>query len=151
MKKLFTILMMSFLVLSACSKGGEDGVRTGKYGMMSEETPQYRAVVFLRAVYDDDNIDRVVEMSTKRLGRIIKGFHTNKNVQRQLFSLRLDTMSTEPVSGGSMLFSERQEKADIEMKIIGHYGGKKITELKTLSLVKVGGDWKVDDVTDTVP
>mgnify|MGYP000035102628 CR=1 FL=1 len=151
MKKLFIVVVMSFLVLSACSKSGEDGVRTGKYGMMSEDTPQYRAVVFLRAVYNDDNIDRVVEMSTKRLGRIIKGFHTNKNVQRQLFSLRLDTMNTEPVSGGSMLFSERQEKANIEMKIIGYYEGDKITDLKTLSLIKVSGDWKVDKVSNTVP
>lgn len=150
MKKLFLTLLVSALVLSACSKNGEE-VKAGRYGMMGDDTPQYTAVLFMRAVYNDKNLDRVIEMSSKRFARIVKGYHTNKNVQRQVFSLRLDSMTTEPVSGGSMLFSERQEKADIEMKIIGQYNGDKIIELKTLAMLKEDGDWKVDRVLNTVP
>ena len=60
-------------------------------------------------------------------------------------------METEPVSGGSLLFSERLEKAEIEMKITGEYNGDNIYETKTLSMVKIKGKWKVKDVTNTVP
>jgi len=150
MKKLFIAVLLGMFLLSACSKNGEE-VRAGKYGMMGDDTPQYTAVLFMRAVYNDKNLDRVIAMSSKRFKRIVKGYHTNKNVQRQVFSLRLDSMVTEPVSGGSMLFSERQEKADIEMKITGEYNGNKIIELKTLSMLKEDGDWKVDKVLNTVP
>lgn len=138
-------------MLSACSSPDEEEIRAGKYGMMSSDTPQYTAILFLRAVYNDKNLDRTVSLSTERFGRILKGHYTNSNVQRQVFNLRLDTMKAEPVSGGSLLFSELQEEAEIEIKIVGHRGNDKIFELKTLSMVKINGDWKVTEVRSTVP
>lgn len=119
--------------------------------MMSDGTPQYTAVLFMRAIYNENTLDKALSMSTDRFARILKRYHTNKNVQRQIFNLRLDTMETEPVSGGSLIFAERQKEAKIDMKIIGHYNGKKIIELKTLSMIKEGGEWKVFAVTNTVP
>lgn len=143
-------LFLSIFLLAGCGSG-EDEVKAGKYGMMSNDTPQYTAVLFLRAIYNEDNLNKAVALSTERYGRILKGYHTNKSVQRQVFNLRLDDMVTEPVSGGSLLFNERLETAEIEMKITGNYNGDKIYELKTLSMVKIKGDWKVKDVNDTVP
>ena len=144
------MIVLSSLLL-ACSKNNDEVVRAGKYGMMSSGTPQYTAVLFMRAIYNEKTLTKAVSMSTPRFGRILKGYHTPKSVQRQVFNLRLDTMTTEPVSGGSMIFTELQEEAEIEMKIIGTYNRNKITELKTLSMVKVNGDWKVNKVSNTVP
>ena len=149
--KRILLVMIACCTLIACSSPDEEEIRAGKYGMMSSDTPQYTAILFMRAVYNDKNIDRVVRLSTKRFGRIIKGHYTNSNVQRQVFNLRLDRMEAEPVSGGSLLFSELLENAEIEIKIIGYRGDKKITELKTLSMVKISGDWKVKGVSNTVP
>jgi hypothetical protein len=153
MKKLWLLLLTFSIVsiLSACSSPDEEEIRAGKYGMMGSDTPQYSAILFMRAVYNDKTLDRAVSLSTERFGRILKGHFTNSNVQRQVFNLRLDTMEAEPVSGGSLLFSEAQEEAEIEIKIIGYRGTNKIFELKTLSMVKVKGDWKVKSVSSTVP
>lgn len=153
MKKLLLLLFTSaaLILVQACSSPDEEEIRAGKYGMMSSDTPQYTAILFMRAVYNDKNLDRVVSLSTERYGRILSGFYTNKNIQRQVFNLRLDSMQAEPVSGGSLLFSELQEEAEIEIKIIGMRGNDKIVELKTLSMVKIKGDWKVKDVNNTVP
>lgn len=143
------LFLVAITALMGCSQGEE--VSAGRYGMMSNDTPQYTAVLFMRAVYNEKTLDKAVGMSTARFGRIIKGHHTNRGVQRQVFNLRLDSMTTEPVSGGSLLFTELQDKAEIEMKIDGTYNGKKVVDLKTLSMVKVKGDWKVDAVSNTVP
>lgn len=143
-------LFVSLFLLVACDSG-EKEVKAGKYGMMGSDTPQYTAVLFLRGIYNEADLKKAVSLSTERYGRILSGYHTNKNVQRQVFRLRLDTMIAEPVSGGSLLYNERVEKAEIEMKITGHYKKDKIYELKTLSMVKIKGDWKVQNVTDTVP
>lgn len=148
--KYVTSLFICVFMLVGCGSGEEE-VKAGKYGMMSDDTPQYNAVLFLRAIYNEQDLTKAVSLSTERYGRILKGYHTNRNVQRQVFNLRLDTMETEPVSGGSLLFSERLETAEIEMKITGEYDGDTIYELKTLSMVKIKGDWKVKDVNNTVP
>lgn len=149
MKYVASLFICVFLLVGCGS--GENDVKAGKYGMMSSDTPQYNAVLFLRAVYNEEDLTKVIELSTERYGRILKGYHTNRSVQRQVFNLRLDDMVTEPVSGGSLLFNERLESAEIEMKITGSYNGEKIYELKTLSMVKVKGDWKVKDVNNTIP
>lgn len=138
---------MAISCLFACSSDKEK-VSAGKYGMMSDDTPQYAAVLFMRAIYNEDSLDKAIEMSTERFARILKGHHTNKNVQRQVFNLRLDSMSSEPVSGGSLLFNEKQTKAKIDMKIEGKYDGDKVLDLKTLSMVKIKGEWKVESVRD---
>lgn len=148
MKYLASVLIVISL-LSGC--GGQQSTKAGKYGMMGSDTPQYNAVLFLQAIYNEKSLDTAVSLSTERYGRILKGFHTNKSVQRQVFSLRLDTMEAEPVSGGSLILNENLVKAEIEMKITGTYGNNNVFELKTLSMVKERGDWKVKGVKNTVP
>lgn len=151
MKLIFTYISI-FLLLVACSGQNDPNVPRGKYGLLSKETPQYNAVLFVRSIYLEPNLDKAVELSTERFGRILRGYHTNKNVQRQLLNLRLDDVTeTEPVTGGAQLFTERKEQATIEVKIIGNYNGKKHIELKTLSMVNIKGDWRVNKVSNTVP
>jgi hypothetical protein len=138
-------LLVALSLFTGCDDNSQS-IKAGKYGMMGSDTPQYNAVLFLRAVYNEDKLDTAVSLSTARYGRILKGYHTNKTLQRQAFSLRLDRMVAEPVPGGSLLFNERLKKASIEMKITGQYNNDKVFELKTVSMVKVGGDWKVEAV-----
>ena len=142
------LVLLSLLV--GCSDD-KQSIKAGKYGMMGSDTPQYNAVLFLRAIYNEPKLDKAVNLSTERYGRILKGYHTNRSVQRQVFSLRLDSMEAEPVSGGSLIQNENLKKAEIEMKITGHYNNDKIFDLKTLSMVKVSGNWKVEGVNNTVP
>ncbi|MFT6267570.1 MAG: hypothetical protein ACJAVV_000368 [Alphaproteobacteria bacterium] len=149
MKYVASLFVVLFL-LNGCSDGKEV-VNAGKYGMMGNDTPQYNAVLFLRAIYNEKSLDKAISLSTERYGRILRGYHTNKSVQRQAFSLRLDSMVAEPVSGGSLILNERIKEAEIEMKITGQYNNDKIYELKTLSMVKVSGNWKVKGVSNTVP
>ncbi len=149
MKQLLA-LFISMSILFSCTND-EEVVKAGKYGMMGSDTPQYTAVLFMRAIYNEKTLDKAIALSSDRFARIIKSQYTNNTVQRQIFNLRLDTMETEPVSGGSLLFNEKLSKADIEMKIIGTYNGNKVTELKTLSMVRESGDWKVTAVNNTVP
>jgi hypothetical protein len=148
--KYIASLFIALCLLVGCGSG-KDSIKAGKYGMMGSDTPQYTAVLFLRAVYNEKKLDKALSLSTERYGRILKGYHTNKSVQRQVFNLRLDTMESEPVSGGSLLVNDSMSKAEIEMKITGQYNGDTIFELKTLSMVKIKGEWKVKRVSNTVP
>ncbi|MFC3120260.1 hypothetical protein [Agaribacter flavus] len=150
MKKYVSLLLLAVIFIVAC--GSEDEkIRAGRYGMMGEETPQYAAIMFMNAVYTEDTLDKAVKLSTERFGKVLSAYYTPKTVQRQVFNLRLDEMEAEPVSGGALLLSEAQDEAEIEVKIIGYYQNNKVTELKTLSMIKVKGNWKVAKVRNTVP
>ncbi|MFC4699252.1 hypothetical protein ACFO4O_03655 [Glaciecola siphonariae] len=145
------VSLLSALFLTACSGDNKEEISAGRYGMMSTDTPQYTAIVFMRAIYNEPTLDKALTMSTERFARIMQNHHTNKNVQRHLLNLRLDTMQVDPVSGGTLILSDKQKEADIEVKIVGQYDGDQIVDLKTISMVRKGGKWLIEDITNTIP
>jgi hypothetical protein len=149
--KYILIILISLLLLSACDEDTEEDISTGRYGMMSTDTPQYAAILFTRAIYNDPTLDGAITLSDERFGRILQNHHTNKNVQRHMLNLRLDEMTVEPVSGGTLLFSDKQKHAEIEVKIVGYLGGEQVADLKTISMVRVSGKWQVVGIKNTIP
>jgi hypothetical protein len=144
------LLCLVTLTVTACNKP-EREIKAGRYGMMSDETPQYAALVFIMVIYEDDNLDSALKMSTDKFARLLKSYHTTSGVQRHILNLRLTQMTVEPVSGGFEGITEYKKEATVDVKIIGTYNHKKITELKTISMVKESGDWKIAGVSNTVP
>ncbi len=149
--KYILISLLSVLLLAGCSGDNSEDINAGRYGMMSTDTPQYTAIVFMRAIYQDKNLDAAIELSDERFARILKNHHTNKNVQRHMLNLRLDEMTVDPVSGGTLILSDVQKEADIEVKIVGKFEGEQVVDLKTLSMIRDGGKWLVVDIKNTIP
>jgi hypothetical protein len=144
------LLCLVTLTVTACNQP-EREIKAGRYGMMSGETPQYAALVFIMVIYEDENLDSALKMSTDKFARLLKSYHTNSGVQRHILNLRLSEMTVEPVSGGFEDITEFRKQATVVVKIIGTYNHKKITELKTISMVKESGDWKISGVSNAVP
>ncbi len=152
MNKFCKVILLCLVTLNvaSCNKP-EREIQAGRYGMMSDGTPQYAALVFIMSVYEDDNLDEAIKISTDKFGRLLKSYHTNRGVQRHILNLRLTEMTVEPVSGGFRGMTEFKQEASVEVKIIGTYNNKKIVDLKTISLVKESGDWRISGVSNTVP
>ncbi|MBT1449516.1 hypothetical protein KJ365_01370 [Glaciecola sp. XM2] len=149
--KVFLAVLSAIVFLFGCSQKAEEEVSAGRYGMMSTDTPQHTAVMFIRAIYNEETLDKAVELSDERFGRLLLNQHTNRNVQRHVLNLRLDDISVDPVSGGTLLYSEKQVDADIEVKIVGTFDYEQIVDLKTISMIRESGQWKVIDVKNTIP
>lgn len=150
MNKTFKIILLCFvaLTLTGCSKP-EREIKAGRYGMMSDETPQYAALVFIMAIYEDKNLDAAIAVSSDKFARLLKSYHTNSSVQRHVLNLRLSEMTVEPVSGGFEGITEFKKEATVDVKIIGTYNNKKIIQLKTISMIRESGDWKIVGVSNT--
>lgn len=133
-------------LITAFLLGCEKEERIGRYGMLDENTPEYAAVLFIRGIYSDKNIDRALAISTERLRKILKRYHTNKNVQRHIFNLKYDTVEVTPQSSQSVGRSEYSDSAVITLFFSGTYNGDKVEDLRTLELIKVNGEWKIDKV-----
>ena len=53
--------LFTVLILSGCGEK-EEGI--GRYGMLDESTPEYTTVKFLKSVYEDDNLDTAIQLSS---------------------------------------------------------------------------------------
>lgn len=129
----------------------DDGLRAGRYGMMSDGTPQYTALKFTQAIYQEKDLESALALTTKRFSKVIAAYHTPRNVQRQVFNIRFDEVEAEVVAGGTLLGIDSRKDAEIEIKLDGHYMGERKWDLKTILLVKESGNWKVAAVKEAVP
>lgn len=152
MNNVLKVVFLCFiaLTLSACQKP-EREIKAGRYGMMSDETPQYAALYFVLSVYEDPNLDNAMKVSTDKFASLLKSYHTNSGVQRHILNLRLDEVMVEPMSGGFQDITDFKKEATVDVKIIGSYNNKKIIQLKTISMIRESGDWKIVGVSNTVP
>ncbi|MBF7072769.1 hypothetical protein ISG33_05060 [Glaciecola sp. MH2013] len=152
MKVCIRVILLCCLALTvvACSKPAKE-IKAGRYGMMSDETPQYAALVFIMAIYEEESLDEALKYASPKLSRLMKSYHTNSGVQRHLLNLRLDEMVVEPVSGGFQGITEFKKEASVDVKISGTYNNKRIIDLKTISMVKISGDWKITGIKNTIP
>lgn len=142
MSRVFTTALIVFtLTLTGCLKEDKQGL--GRYGMLNEGTPEYTAVAFLTNIYEGENINLAADLSTESLSRVIRSYHTNRNVQRHLLNLRYDTVIIKPQSANRVGRSEFAEKATITVFLSGMLHDDKIEDIRSLDLVKEHGDWKV--------
>ena len=135
---LFTVVF-----LTAC---GEKEKGIGRYGMLDESTPEYVTVVFLQSIYEDDNLDLAMRLSSDRLARILKKYHTNRNVQRHLLNLKYESVTITPQSNNSVGRSEFAEKSTITVFLSGQYDNDKVKDIRSLDLEKIDGEWKVTKI-----
>ncbi|MCW8092453.1 hypothetical protein [Alteromonas sp. ASW11-130] len=142
MQKKWTFYVFATLfILTSC--GGEKEKGLGKYGMLDESTPEYAAVRFMTSIYQDDNIDAAVSLSTPKMARILSRYHTNRNVQRHLLNLKFDTVEITPEERSRVGRSEFSEKATITLFFSGTLNANKQEDLRRVDLVRENGQWLV--------
>ena len=142
----YTRYFVTFLFIIFLTGCEEQDKEVGPYSMLNKGTPEYSAVQFIRSIYEDDDLDVAISLSSDRLGRILKKYHTNRNVQRHLFNLKYDTVVITPQSSNRVGRSEFAEKATITVFLSGMYDGDKIEDMRSLDLINEDGEWKVSRI-----
>ncbi|RDV27591.1 hypothetical protein DXV75_04725 [Alteromonas aestuariivivens] len=140
---LFPVFLAMVLSLAGC---GEKEPGVGRYGMLDESTPEYTAVRFMRSIYHEDSVDVAISLSTESMARVLKNYHTNRNVQRHVMNLTFDSVEITPEGGSNVGRTEYAQKATITVFFSGMKNEERTEDLRRVDLVKVDGDWKIDRV-----
>jgi hypothetical protein len=145
MLKNISFIIVIALLISACEKGpAKQG--GGKFGMLDSNVPEFAAIEFFEHVYHSKNLEGAIKLSTPKMERLIRSYHTNKSVQKHILNMRFDTVTikTNSRSAGRNEFAK---KAEVSLLFIGKLRGNIMKDLRVVELVKVDNDWKVDAVS----
>lgn len=140
------ILLLCFAIfaLQACDTNKKKGA--GKYGMMDTNTPDYAAVAFFEYIYRDTNLNNALAMSTPRMAKILKSYHTNRNVQRHVIDLTYDEVEIQPDTGNSVGRNEFAKSAVVTLFFTGTIHGDRVEDIRIVEMVRIDGKWLVDRV-----
>lgn len=144
LKKTIFVLMFTVLLI-ACDKT-PDKKGGGKFGMLSSSNPEFVAIEFFEHIYSSNRLEGATELSTPKMARLLKSYHTNKSVQKHVFNMRFDKVIIKPLSRSAGR-NEFAKDAQISLFFEGELNGDILKDKRLVELIKVGNDWKVDNVS----
>lgn len=139
LKNISFILIFTFM-FSACNS--EDS----KFGRSDTDTPEHAAIQFFEHIYHHKTIDGAIEVSTPKMARLLRSYHTNKGAQKNVLNMRFDTVALKPKTRNAGR-SEFATETKIAMFFVGELDGKIIKDLRDVKLIKVNKKWQVDEVS----
>lgn len=146
-KSIFALFFIPLMVfLQACDSGPKAGKGAGKYGMMDDNTPDYAAVAFFQHIYQDKKLTAALKLSTPRLAKVLKAYHTNRNVQRHVFNLVFDEVVIQPDTGNTIGRNEFAKSAVVTLFFSGTRNGDRYEDIRVIEMVRQNKTWLVDKV-----
>ena len=147
MLKKTPFIVFLVLLVSACDRGADkDQQGGGKFGMLDTNIPEYAAEQFFTHIYNDDDISGALKLSSPRMGRLLKSYRTNRNVQRHVFNMPFDTVEIKQLSGNAGR-NEFAKDAKVTIFFEGELDGKILKDLRAVKLLRIDKEWKVDEVS----
>jgi len=145
MLKNIGVIFIFAILFSACDKappkqGG------GKFGMLDSGNPEFAAIEFFDHIYHSKGIEGAINVSTPKMERLLRSYHTNKGVQKHVLNMRFDRVTIQPRSRSAGR-NEYAKEAQISLFFEGELDGDIFKDMRLVELLKVGNDWKVDEVS----
>jgi hypothetical protein len=144
LKKISFILIFAAL-FCACNpepakKGG------GKFGMLNSDNPEFAAISFFDHIYHSKGLKGAIKLSTPKMERLLRSYHTNKAVQKHVLNMRFDKVNIK-TSSRSAGRNEFSKDAKISFIFNGELHGDIVKDMRIVALIKDDDGWKVDEVS----
>lgn len=140
----YFVALLLLVILQGCDSGSNKGSGAGKFGMMDTNTPEYSAIEFFEYIYNDKKLDNALAMSTPRMAKLLKSYHSNRNVQRHVFDLVYDEVTIQPQPGNSFGRNEFAESAIVTLFFSGTLHDNKVEDIRVVEMVRKDGKWLID-------
>jgi hypothetical protein len=145
MLKNISFFLIFVILVSACEKspvkkGG------GKFGMLGRNLPEFAAIGFFEHIYNSQDLEGAVRLSTPKMGRLLRSYHTNRGVQRYVLNMQFDKVAIESKSRITGR-DEFGKTAQISLFFEGELNGDVLKDIRLVELIKIGESWKVDEVS----
>jgi hypothetical protein len=114
--------------------------------MLNNGNPEFAAIEFFDHIYRSNGLEGAIELSTSKMGRLLRSYHTNRGVQKHVLNMRFDKVTIQPKSRSAGR-NEFAKDAQISLFFEGELDGDILKDIRLVTLVKVGKDWKVDEVS----
>lgn len=136
-------ILISFFVffLSACGDDAPD-IKA------ESDSPEYKATEFFYAILIEEDLNKAVNASLPKYGRVIKSYGSTKQFARNILNMRFDEVEIEVDHGSRSVRKRFGDSAVLNVILHGKHNGNKIADMRQVKLTKVKGVWYIEKVLD---
>ena len=138
----FLIIFSVIFFISSC---GENNDNVPAFA--NPDAPEYRAVRFFDALYNEKNLGKAQQYSTKKLSRILRSYGTVRGYTRYVLNLQIDSGVALRIDRSlSQVKRGDPNKTFVNILFDGSFNGEPVKDIRKVRFVKVDGDWLVDSI-----
>lgn len=112
------------------------------------DSPEYKASEFFYAILLEDDLNKAVNASVPKYGRVIKSYGSTKQFARNILNMRFDEVEIEIDHGSRSVRKRFGDSATLNVILHGKHNGNRIADMRQIKLVKLKGVWYVEKVLD---
>ena len=135
------LLLLPILMLVAC--GGDSPEIKAE-----NDSPEYKATEFFYAILIEEDLNKAVNASLPKYGRIIKSYGSTRQFTRNILNMRFDEVEIEVDHGSRSVRKRFGDSAVLNVILHGKHNGNKIADMRQVKLTKVKGKWYIEKVLD---
>lgn len=132
------LLFIFIIFLSACDSNSQNSAQTG--------TPEYVAVEFFNAIYNEKDLTKAKGMSTHEFANLLNSYGSVRQVSRTLFNMNFDNVEINANRSSRNLREQYDTDASIQLIFDGEFDDKRVQDTRTVVLVKQRSKWLVKEV-----
>lgn len=143
MKVAYLLPLVLVLFLSACDE------RKNVPAFANPDAPEYRALRFFDAIYNEKNLGNAQKYATPKLSRIIRSYGTVRGYARYVLNLQIDQgvdlnidRSLNQVSTG------KSDRTFVNILFDGTHNDEPVKEVRKVKFIKVDDEWLIEDIED---
>lgn len=133
-----SFLFVAILALVGCEPSAKINTQLG--------SPEYIAEAFFHAIYNDKDLEKAQNMSTKEFASLLGSYGTARQAGRTLFNMNFDKVLINVNRSGRNLREQYQDHANIQLILDGEFDNRRIQETRVVVLVRHRGNWLVSEI-----
>jgi len=142
LKKSLLLYLILLLPLVGCEEKSDNIP-----AFANPNAPEYRALTFFDAIYNNADMELALKYSTKQHARIIKSYGSVKGYSRYVLNLQFDTGVDLKIDRTlSQVETTSQKTTSVNILFSGFYHGNKINDLREVKFEKVKGQWLISKI-----
>lgn len=141
--KSIVISVFILLFLSGC----ED--RKNVPAFANPDAPEYRALKFFDALYNEKNLGKVQKYTTPKLSRIIRSYGTTRGYARYVLNLQVDPGVELNIDRSlNQVSMNKGDATYVNILFTGNYNDEPVRDVRKVVFTKVDGEWLISDIED---
>mgnify|MGYP000082478691 FL=1 len=138
------VLILSFSFISACDESNKNIP-----AFANPDAPEYRALMFFDAIYNQKNLGEAQKYSTAKLSRILRSYGTTRGYARYVLNLPIDPGVDLQIDRSLNQVSTGQtDTTVVNILFTGTLNDERINDVRQAVFSRVDGEWLIDSGED---
>lgn len=141
--KSILVAALALFMLSACDD------RKNLPAFANPDAPEYRALMFFDALYNEKNLGKAQKYTTAKLSRIIRSYGTTRGYARYVLNLQVDPGVELNIDRSlNQVSMNKGNTTYVNILFTGDHNDEPVRDVRKVVFTKIDGEWLISDIQD---